>query len=63
MPYAAYKADPVLAVEVPVNSTRDLQCELPSTDLCSLNREIAWFALKGASHDDQVAKTRSLIIS
>lgn len=53
--YAACKANSSLSVKVLHNCFSDLASSYPLTDLIAFNKQIVWFAPKGASEDDRVA--------
>ena len=59
VPYAAFKANSFLSAKALCNSFSDLASRSPITDLTAFNKQIVWFAPKGASHVDRVAVIRT----
>jgi len=58
IPYSAYRADSDLSAEILATTSEDLSQVAPKSDLLALNRQLVWFAPKGAFAEDNTAVYR-----
>ena len=59
IPYSAYRADKTLSGGVLYKAARDLSREDPKSNLLELNKQLVWFAPKGASDPSELAVYRT----